>query len=135
MPTRYCLRLFSVPIAMCATALLFAASTESSVPTRLGPSSTAVAASPHLLFENLNFQVSDAKSKAPKKGATVRIDFDSGNGTVRTTDPGGFCNFGVLAPRTYRFVVTLPSYDTADGEVRVENSPVTLQVKLRQSLR
>jgi hypothetical protein len=85
-------------------------------------------------FANLNFIVSAARSKAMIKGATVTIDYNSGNGTDRTTDGSGFCNFGVISPRTYRYTVTKPDYDRVVGEVSVTGSgaftvPVVLELE------
>ena len=44
---------------------------------------------------NLNIIVYNSATNAPISGATVTIDQDFGNGTVRYTDGGGFSNFGV----------------------------------------
>jgi hypothetical protein len=81
-------------------------------------------------FVNLNFVVAAAGSRALIKGATVTIDYNSGNGTDRTTDGAGFCNFGVISPRTYRYKVTKSNFDPVAGEVSVAGNAVTVPVAL-----
>ena len=97
--------------------------------TRLNASTPRTSPRPST-FANLNFVVSAARSKAMIKGATVTIDYNSGNGTDRTTDGAGFCNFGVISPRTYRYTVTKPNYESVAGEVSVDGGAITVPVGL-----
>jgi hypothetical protein len=84
-------------------------------------------------FVNLDFVVSVAGSHVRIKDATVSIDHNSGNGIERMTDGAGFCNFGVISPRTYRYRVMKPDYEPVAGEVNVMGSAVTVPVQLRRA--
>jgi hypothetical protein len=84
-------------------------------------------------FVNLDFVVSVAGSNRRIKDATVTIDHNSGNGLERTTDGAGFCNFGVVSPRTYRYRVMKPEFEPVGGEVSVMGSAVTVPVQLRHA--
>ena len=96
-----------------------------------GTSAAPPSTRPPETFVNLNFVVSAGRSK-PVAGATVMIDYNSGNGTERTTDSGGFCNFGVVSPRVYRYTVTKTGYGRVVGEVNVfgsEGGTVPIRLK------
>lgn len=83
-------------------------------PTRIGP---------------LNFFVVDAAG-VPIAGVLVTIDADFGNGSTRSTDGGGFCNFGVALDVTVAWAATRAGYASASGTARVFivwNQRVTLQ--------
>lgn len=69
-------------------------------------------------YFNLSFVVHDARSGAPVVGALIQIDYDSGNGTTRNTDSGGFANFGVVE-RTYAYFISRAGYQTVAGAVFV----------------
>ncbi len=71
-------------------------------------------------FYNLNFIVYDTSTNGAIPGASVQIDQDFGNGTFRSTDGGGFANFGVYAV-VIGYSVSSGGYTMANGSVSVSD--------------
>lgn len=79
---------------------------------------------------NLNFIVNDTFSGGPAVNATVNINQDFGNGTVRTTDGNGFANFGVLVYSDIVYTVSKGGCSSASGSVHTQKSDVTVGVNI-----
>lgn len=80
------------------------------------------------MFVNLNVFVT-TPSGAPVVGATVLIGRDYGNGTQRTTDGGGFANFGVEQDNL-DWEVALDGYTPVLGNAPIGFDDVNLPVTL-----
>lgn len=71
---------------------------------------------------NLNFNVkNNCGAGSPVSGASVNIDQNFGNGTSRTTDGGGFANFGVNADTDIGWSVSKGGYNSSSGTVNSGN--------------
>lgn len=97
--------------------------------TNFNPSATADDGSCNYWL-NLNFIVSDTFSGGPAVNATVNINQDFGNGTVRTTDGNGFANFGVLVYSDIVYTVSKGGCSSASGSVHTQKSDVTVGVNI-----
>lgn len=65
----------------------------------------------------LNFLIVD-EAGAPVAGVLVTLDADFGNGTTRSTDGGGFANFGIAADVLVAWTATHAGYVPASGTAR-----------------
>lgn len=70
-------------------------------------------------FYNLNIIVHASNTGLPVAGASVLLDQDIQNGNPRTTDSGGFVNFGVT-PGTIQVAVSKAGYQTTAFSVLVQ---------------
>ena len=83
-------------------------------------------------FVNLNFIVKDVCTNNPVSNALVTINQNFGNGSTRTTDGGGFSNFGVLTNKTIGWSVSANGFSTANGNVSSGTNDKTVNVTLNR---
>ena len=79
-------------------------------------------------FVNLNFIAKDVCTGNPVSNALVTIDQNFGNGSTRTTDGGGFSNFGVLTNKTIGWSVSANGFNFTSNSISTGTSDKTVNV-------
>ncbi|MFA5888967.1 MAG: hypothetical protein WCW47_03720 [Candidatus Paceibacterota bacterium] len=80
-------------------------------------------------FVNLNFIIKNQLDTAVS-GASVNIGQDFGNGTTRTTDGGGFANFGVYKNTAIDYSISASGCSSVNGTVNSGSDGTTVKKTL-----